>query len=78
MRLNGQIKVSHCLKKNDNLSLHTANALLSKISLDKNDYVKALELSKDAATQGKIPLAAYVYGVSLIKQIIVPILANNG
>ena len=40
---------------------------MSKISLDKNDYVKALELSKDAATQGKIPLAAYVYGVSLIK-----------
>ena len=54
-------------EKNDNLSLHTANALLSKISLDKNDYVKALELSTDAATQGKIPLAAYVYGVSLIK-----------
>lgn len=54
-------------EENDDLSLHTANAILSKIFLDKNDYNKALELSKDAATQGKIPLAAYVYGVSLIK-----------
>jgi len=55
------------VEKNDNLSIHTAKALLSKIHLDKKEYTKALELSKDAATNGKIPLAAFVYGVSLIK-----------
>lgn len=54
-------------EKNDNLSLYTAKAILSKIELDKKDYNKALELSRDAASDGKVPLAAYVYGVSLIK-----------
>ncbi len=53
--------------KNDNLSIHTANALLSKIAFDNKNYAKALELSKDAASDGGEPLAAYVYGASLIK-----------
>lgn len=53
--------------KDDKLSLHTANAILSKMALDKSDYDSALKLSKDAASEGKIPLAAYVYGITLIK-----------
>ncbi len=52
-------------EKNDMLSFHAINAIRSKIALDKKDYSHALELSKDAATEGKIPLAAYVYGVAL-------------
>ncbi|MDE7420717.1 MAG: tetratricopeptide repeat protein [Muribaculaceae bacterium] len=55
------------VEKKDNISIHTAKALLSKIYLDKEDYSHALELSKEAASEGKVPLAAYVYGVSLIK-----------
>lgn len=54
-------------EKNDNFSHYTAKAILSKIELDKKDYNKALELSEKAASDGKVPLAAYVYGVSLIK-----------
>lgn len=54
-------------QKNDEISLHTANALLSKIAFDNKNYSKSLELSKKAASEGKVPLAAYVYGASLIK-----------
>ncbi len=54
-------------ERNDDISLHTAYAILAKISFDKNDYNRAIELSKSAASEGKIPLAAYVYGASLIK-----------
>lgn len=59
--------ISQASQKNDNLSIHTASAIYSKILLDNLDYTKALEFSEKAATEGKIPLAAYVYGVSLIK-----------
>lgn len=54
-------------EKNDNLSIHTANALLSKIEFDNKNFSKALELSKVAASEGRVPLAAYVYGSSLIQ-----------
>ena len=52
--------------KNDYDS-HVTNAILSKIYFDKQDYTNALILSEDAAKTGKVPLAAYVYGASLIK-----------
>lgn len=54
-------------ERNDNISIHTANALLSKIAFDRKDYSKAIALSKDAATVGQIPLAAFIYGASLIE-----------
>ena len=63
--------------KNDYDS-HVTNAILSKIYFDKQDYTNALILSEDAAKTGKVPLAAYVYGASLIKQTIIQILVSNG
>lgn len=59
--------ISEASQKNDNLTIHTAKAIISKIFLDYSKYNEALEYSEKAATEGKIPLAAYVYGVSLIK-----------
>ncbi len=54
-------------EKNDKYSIHTINAIRSKIALDKEDYFNAFKLSEDAASEGKVALAAYVYGVTLIK-----------
>ncbi len=54
-------------KKGDKYSMHTANALRSKIAYDEKNYAKALELSSLAASEGEIPLAAFVYGAALIK-----------
>ena len=51
----------------DEVSIHTANALLSKIELDKKNYSQAIDLSAEAASKGKVPLAAYVLGASLIQ-----------
>ncbi len=59
--------MSLATEKNDTYSIHTINAIRSKIALDKEDYSNALKFSKDAASEGKVPLAAYVYGVTLIK-----------
>ncbi len=55
------------MEKDEMISIHTINAIRSKIALDKKDYSHALELSKDAASEGKVPLADYVYGVALIE-----------
>lgn len=54
-------------EKADGFSMHAAYALLSKIEFDNKNYTKAIELSSAAASEGKVPLAAYVYGASLIK-----------
>lgn len=53
-------------EKKQDITIHTANALLAKIAYDKKDYEKALSLSKASASEGKIPLGAFVYGASLI------------
>lgn len=61
--LNDAIALAH--EKDDEYSLRAGYALLSKIAFDNKDYSKAMELSKDVA--GKVSLAAYVYGATLIK-----------
>ena len=54
-------------KYDEALSIHTANAIISKMYFDKKNYSKALEYSEEAVLEGKVPLAAYVYGASRIK-----------
>ncbi|MBD5296298.1 MAG: hypothetical protein HDS25_08315 [Bacteroides sp.] len=58
--------IADASEKKQNITIHTANALLAKIAYDKKDYEKALTLSKASASEGNIPLGAFVYGASLI------------